>query len=106
MFNLKSGVGRCQWVNFLSSNITSMTHLIVVFVAEKKHGPSSLTVLGRLRRFNQSEPGAAPDDPWPAGCVEGSPRTTVSIHVSRRHSSRTALCPTGLYKQPRGLFIS
>lgn len=60
--------------------------------------------LGRLRWLNQSEPGAAPDDPGPAGCVEGPARTTLPVHVSRcrqgrqsvadaRSRHRAALCP-------------
>ncbi|KAA8584203.1 hypothetical protein FQN60_007988 [Etheostoma spectabile] len=33
-----------------------------------------------LRGFLQSKPGAALDDPWPTGRVEGSARTPLPIH--------------------------
>lgn len=41
--------------------------------------------VGRLCGFIQSEPGAALDDPWPTGCVKGSARTPLTIHVSSCH---------------------
>lgn len=47
--------------------------------------------LGRLRGLNQSEPGVAPDDPGPAGRVEGPARTALPVHVSRRHRVRQSV---------------
>lgn len=41
-----------------------------------------LLFLGRLCGFVQSKPGAALDDPWPTGCVKGSARTPLPLHVS------------------------
>lgn len=49
----------------------------------------SLLFLGRLCGLVQSKPGAALDDPWPTGCVKGSARTPLPIHVSHTHT----LCP-------------
>lgn len=67
----------------ISLNIsTSLTHFSVVFSCwHTTPALLSLSVLGWLRGFIQSELGAALDDPWPTGRVEGSPGTPLPIHV-------------------------
>lgn len=55
----------------------SVLSLLLKHVAPPLH-----LFLGWLRGFIQSKPGAAVDDPWPAGRVEGSARTALPLHVS------------------------
>lgn len=55
-------------------------------VTRRPPRPPLFLFLGRLRGLDQSKPGGAPDDPRPAGRVEGSARTPVAVHVSCRHS--------------------
>lgn len=51
----------------------------------------TLLFLGRLRGLDQSEPGAAPDDPGPAGRVKGPARTALPVHVSGRRRGRQSV---------------
>lgn len=64
---------------------------IYLAVTRRPSHPPLFLFLGRLRGLDQSKPGGAPDDPWPAGCVEGSARTPVAIHVSCCHSVESSL---------------
>lgn len=71
----------CQWGRWLR-----LVNIDAPAVTRRPPRPPLFLFLGRLRGLDQSKPGGAPDDPRPAGRVEGSARTPVAVHVSCRHS--------------------
>uniref|UniRef100_A0A3P9M757 RNA 3'-terminal phosphate cyclase-like protein n=1 Tax=Oryzias latipes TaxID=8090 RepID=A0A3P9M757_ORYLA len=67
-------VTRATTTDTHNDSLSSVCHHMVLPLSPRSSEP------WRLCGFVQSEPGAAPHDPWPTGCIKGSARTPVSIH--------------------------